>query len=165
MAYAAPAVDVIVMTGDPAPDGNGTFSALDFFPVLNDQGEVAFAANLTNTNGSFSDDSGIFRGDGDTIVQIVRESQLVPGGNGYFSQLARDFYGPLLNELGQVSFAAGLYNTAGAGADDGGAFLGDGTALVQLVRKGQLWPDGAGQLLGVPRSSLNPPGAERPIYV
>ncbi len=157
MASGAPTVNVVVMTGDPAPDGNGIFSTFDFNPALNDAGQVAFVARLANTNGGFSDDSGIFRGDGMTVAQIARESQAAPDGNGNLGPFASNFYGTPINESGQVSFAANLSDTAGASADDGGVFLGDGTTLIQLVREGQPWPDGAG-FFGTPKGALNNAG-------
>lgn len=44
---AAQSFQVIVLKGDPVPDGNGTFSAFTP-PALNDEGQVAFAAKPAN---------------------------------------------------------------------------------------------------------------------
>jgi hypothetical protein len=159
MAPAASTVNVIVMTGDPAPDGNGSYVALDIAPALNDTGQVAFVATLTNTNGGFSDDRGIFRSDDARIVQIARESQFAPDGNGKFGTFESNFHTVSINESGQVAFDALLYDTAGAADDDAGVFRGDGTTLVQLAREGQMSPDGNGSFgAGFGEHALNNAG-------
>lgn len=79
----------IARLGDAAPDGNGTFSFLNDTPALNAVGQVAFAANLVGTSGGPNDDNGVYRGDGSAgnLVEIVREGQSVPDGNGVFSSI------------------------------------------------------------------------------
>jgi hypothetical protein len=57
-----------------APDGNGRFSSVVDVPALNEAGQVAFEARLTNTSGGTTDDRGIFLFD-DTLglIQVARE--------------------------------------------------------------------------------------------
>jgi hypothetical protein len=51
----------IALTDQAVPEGNGQFSSFGFFPpALNSAGQVAFYADLKNTSGGFSDDSGIY---------------------------------------------------------------------------------------------------------
>lgn len=129
---------IIVVTGDAAPDGNGVFSTFQSL-ALNDQGQVAFRAILSGTAGGASDDAGIFRGDGSTLVSIAREGQADPSGNGSFSNFPSR---PVINDAGQVALSIGLIGTTGGPTDDRGIFLGDGTTLVMLAREGQPGPGG-----------------------
>lgn len=144
LATAQPAgTRVIALEGDSAPDGNGSFSSFSA-PVLNDVGQVAFISYLTGTAGGNSDNEGTYVGDGiGGPVQIVREGQAAPNGDGTFFR----FYGiPGLNNAGQVVFS-GVLNGTNSGSDEEGIFLGDGiTGLSQMARDGQAAPGGSGQL-------------------
>ena len=71
------------ITGEAAPDANGLFSTFGI-PRLNSDGQAAFWATLSDTNGTTSDDTGIFRGDGTAVLQLGREGQAAPDGNGLF---------------------------------------------------------------------------------
>jgi hypothetical protein len=128
-------------TGQDAPDGNGTFG-LTGVPTINDAGQVAFPAGLSGTSGGESDNEGIFRGDGATIVQIVRENQAAPDGNGRYASSPDP--ATRLNNLGQTAFLAYFRNTIGGTSDDTGILRGDGTSLDIIVRAGQMAPDGNG---------------------
>lgn len=133
-----PATTVVVVNGDPAPDGNGSFNTSFSNPVLNDVGQVAFTATLAGTTGGIGDDFGIFRGDGSTVTQIVREGQAAPGGNDLYAIFGL----PSLNNAGQVAFTAALAVTSGGSIDSGGIFRGDGETTTQIVRTGQATPSG-----------------------
>jgi hypothetical protein len=122
-----------------APDGNGTFSQLDGY-VLNNAGSVLFRGNLTGTSGGSSDNSGLFRGNGGGLTQIARRGQVIPGGSGTLGIL-QSFQ---MNDLGTVAFRSDLNGTSGA--DNQGVYRGNGGSLTQIVRKGQLAPDGNGTL-------------------
>jgi hypothetical protein len=145
-AWAQLATQVIAVYGDPAPDGIGTFRNFHL-PALNDAGQAAFFADT----GSKS----IFRGAGEALTQIARSGQLAPDGNGRFI----DAFGePALNEAGQAAFNAQLINTAGGSSDDRGIFRGDGGALTQIVREGQLAPDANGSFSLVGSTLFNEAG-------
>jgi hypothetical protein len=125
----------IAREGQTAPDENGSFSfSTDFVdPVINNQGQVAFVADLDSTN-----DRGIFRGDGTSLIQIARAGQEVPNGNGRFGQL----FAPALNEAGQVAFVASLIDTGPT--ENFGIFVyDDQRGLVQVARKSDQLPDGS----------------------
>ena len=130
-------IRVIATTGDLAPDGNGRFAAFDA-PLLNSSGTVAFRASLSG--GGIDSDQGIFRGDGTTLLQIARESQVVPGGNGVYSS----FGFPTINESGQVAFGAFLRMTNSPNTDTAAIYRGTGVEIVEIVRAGQTLPDGVG---------------------
>lgn len=143
-AAAQPTTAVIGVTGDPAPDGNGSFTFFGI-PALNDAGQVAFQASLIGTSAGSSDNLGIFRGDSVSgPVQIARKGQVAPDGNGDFL----GFRPPALNDAGQVAFTAELTGTSGGCFDDGGIFRGDAVdALVQIAREGNAAPDGNGNFV------------------
>ncbi|MEM1012439.1 MAG: choice-of-anchor tandem repeat NxxGxxAF-containing protein [Planctomycetota bacterium] len=153
----------IARAGQAAPDGNGSFSGFSFSGLtLNDAGQTAFNADLTGTTGGNSDSSGIYRGDGtaSSLVNIAREGQAAPDGNGSFSGL---FYsGVTLNDAGQTAFRASLKGTSGGNSDNSGIYRGNGTAgsLVNIARAGQAAPEGNGSFSGFfsSRIALNDAG-------
>lgn len=134
------ATQVIAVTGQPAPDGNGSFSTFTNTPTLNDAGQAAFRANLSGTTGGSADDRGIFRGSGGTLTKIAREGQTVPNGNGSFS----GFNLTAINGSGQAAFRAPLIGTSGGANDNSGIFVSAGGSPVQIVRKGQAAPNANG---------------------
>lgn len=124
----------IVRRGDTAPGGNGSFLSFDMPAegslALDDAGEVAFRATLTGTSQGSADNKGIFRGDGDQLIELVRNGQTAPDGDGTFA----DFDLPAINALGQVAFRATLAGTANVK----GMFLyDDEEGLIQVARQGQ----------------------------
>ncbi len=148
---------LIAISGEPAPDGNGSFSSFRI-GVLNDAGQVAFKGFLENTSGVTTDTTGVFRGDGSPggLVQIARDGQAAPDGNGVFAGVSD----PLINELGQVAFSAGFTGTSGGTTDNGGINRGDGVPanLLQIARKGATAPGGNGTLSSILIYSLNDAG-------
>ena len=131
-----PTTEIIAVAGDPAPDGNGSFSAFES-PALNNAGQLVFLAVFTGTSGGSADDRGIIRIDGDTLIQIAREGESAPDGNGSFSGFSK----PILNDVGQAAFVAGLTGTSGGSNDNNGLFRGDGNTLTQMARRGDPVPD------------------------
>ena len=70
-ALATGSTKIIMVAGDHAPDGNGVFSStLLTAGGLNDSGQAVFAAHLVGTANGSADNSGLFRGDGSTLVQM-----------------------------------------------------------------------------------------------
>jgi hypothetical protein len=105
------------------------------YVAINDSGAVAFYGTLSNPTRQ-----GVFLGTESTLLQIAREGQIAPDGNG-----ALHFFGrPALNESGQVVFRASLSGTVGGNSDNQGLFRTDGTTLTQIARSGQTAPDGNG---------------------
>jgi hypothetical protein len=137
---------LIARAGQDAPDGNGRFSNFNnSLPTLNSAGQVAFRFFLNNTSGGSADDTGIFRGEGSSApIQVAREGQAAPDGNGTFS----GFDHPTLNDVGQTAFGGFLTGTVGGTADDVGLFRGDGVTFTQIAREGQAAPDGNGNFSG-----------------
>lgn len=151
--------EVVVLSGARAPDGNGTIASFitdpsdpdDPFtnssgPVLNDAGQIAFVAYLTDTAGgpgTPTDDSGLFLYDGGEVVQLAREGQPSPDGDGVFG-LFRPLFEPGLNSNGRVVFHHPLRNSANGEFFSWGAFAvdADGSDLSVLIRDGNVAPNG-----------------------
>ena len=146
----------IARPGVAAPDGNGTFSAPFSTPAMNNLGDVAFFAALTGTSGGTSDNQGIFIRKGDALTTIVRRGQAAPNGNGRFLDLSA-IDDVAVNEAGQAAFVATLTATSGGASDNTGLFRGDGTTLTQIVRTGDLAPDGS-RINSIGKPALNDAG-------
>jgi hypothetical protein len=136
--------------GQAAPGGNGTVSLANNNLALafNQTGVGAFVASLAGTTGGATDDSTIYRvSKPGALIQIVREGQNVPEGNGKFGQIVPPGgVLPILNESGQVTFRADLTNTSGGSSDNSGVYRGDGNKLTKIARAGQSVPS-SGTLL------------------
>jgi len=112
-ALASGSTKIIMVAGDHAPDGNGVFSStLLTVGGLNDAGQAVFGAQLVATANGSVDNSGLFRGDGSTLVQIARTGQSF-GPGGVFSGAAVFLANAALNQDGQVAFPAFLSVTDG----------------------------------------------------
>lgn len=129
----------IVERLQPASDGNGDFS---FFGIsgVNEAGQAAFSASLTGTTPSGAS-NGIFRGDGASIVEIVRATSLTPDGAGTFSFATS----PRINENGDVAFFAQTSNSA----SPTGIYRGAGGPITAIVRQGAAAPAWGGGTDGV----------------
>ncbi len=145
----------IARTGDSAPDGNGSFSNIDFNIAANDAGQVAFFSVLADTSGN-NDHLGLFISDGNSgPSRVVRAGETAPDGNGTFSF----FYAPAMNESGQVAFRGILTGTTGGARDEEGIFLGDGISTpLQIARGGDPAPNGNGEFYTFGEPALNDVG-------
>jgi len=102
----APAVQVVVTSGQPAP-GGGSFErfTVESQPIVapvNSRGQVAFFATLLRGAAS----EGLFLASGGRIAKVVLEGDVAPGG-GTISGLGRHPL-PALNATGTVAFAAAV---------------------------------------------------------
>lgn len=145
--------DIVAVTGDPTPDGDGSFLSFSQ-TMLNDSGQVAFVGFIPGTPGGMNHESGLYRGDGKSeIVQIVREGDPAFDGNDTFSA-------PLsasLNKTGQVAFHGFLDHSSGG--FEPGIFRGDNlSSVVQIVRENVVAPDGNGVIAGFRSPLLNNAG-------
>jgi hypothetical protein len=97
-------VTPLARDGDPAP-GGGNFSIpfgdARFGPVINDQGQVAFATFLTGTAGGFFSSEGVFLSNQGTVTRIVGPGDPSPDGGTFLSADS-----PSINAAGQVAFFA-----------------------------------------------------------
>ncbi len=146
IAQANPNFDVVVVTGDAAPDNDGTFNAINSDnAVFNDAGQVAFRATMAGTpNGQ-----GIFRRDGATgsILQVARSGQAVPGGTGTFDTFSRIS----MNNAGQIAFTS--FNNPRA------ILRFDGSSLQKIVQTGEpAVGGGTAEFIGNQRPIINGTG-------
>jgi len=144
----------IALSGQAAPNG-GTYASF-FGPLtLNDRGQAAFEASLTNAAST----SGIFRGDGATTTTIALRGTAAAGTTGTFDSF-RDMK---MGEDGRVAFIATL--TPGVGGVDFsnnfGIWVGTSdTDLRLLARSGEII---GGKMLTRPQSLGDLERKERPI--
>jgi T5SS/PEP-CTERM-associated repeat protein len=144
--------EIIAVTGNAAPDGNGTFSTFRA-PVLNNAAQAAFRASLAGTSGGTNDDTGIFLGAVGPLTQIARETAASPiGGPGL-----TDFDDPVLNDDGQVAFTAVRFFSIGGTMADG-VFRGSGGPLTTIALEGNAAPDANGAFSLFAGPALNASG-------
>ncbi len=147
--------DVVAVTGDAVPDGNGTFLGFGL-PSLNDSRQVAFFAQLKDTTEGSLDNTGLYRSDGtSSLLQVARASDLAPNGNGTFFELHR----PSLNNDGQVAFRSVLIGTNGGDSDNVGLYLyEDFIGTTQVVRTGNSGLNGTSIVSSLGNPALNNTG-------
>ncbi len=139
----------IAVNGQSLP-GGGTISSA-YFPgtlhPINAKGEVAFMT--IQAESPFA--RGIWVGDGSGLVEIVRVGDPTPSGNGTIGNvgpaLNAVFSNNPINDRGEVAFVAHLLGTSGGQANNQGLYLGNGSTLFELVRRGDPVPDGNGSFL------------------
>lgn len=148
---------VIAQSGQPAPAlGGGTDGVYSGdnskAHSINDQGEVAFTLGITgSTNGS---GTGLFRGDGEQSVMILRSGLAAPNASGGTTGTFASWDRQVINDNGEVIVWAQLQGTPGGSTDNTGLFVGDGSSLRQIVRSGDPAPDGNGRLQIYGRNSV-----------
>src|SRR5688572_25363737 len=149
------ATDVIVVTGQPAPNGVGTISFFPALPVLNDAGQVAFRAFVQTAPGAT--DAALFRATPSFIQQIARLGDAAPGGNGTFDELYWNW--PAFNNAGQIGFGARIAG-ASSGTTEYGSYITNpaGTSLTQIARTGQAAPVGSGTFISPSPPVINDAG-------
>ena len=100
-------------------------------PVINQSGQVAAAASLTNSTSGF----GLFLGDGNNTVAIALGGQAAPKGGNY----DRGFFLPLrINDSGEVAFFVGL------NGGRSGLFRGNGNDTTPIAISGTNAPGTTG---------------------
>ncbi len=107
-AYSGVSFETIALTGLPVPGADPGVSFSSFNDVaLNNLGQVAFRAELTGTGVQSDNDLGIYSGNRDSLVSVVRQGETIAG-IGSVSEVLNLQYPPVLSDSGKVSFAAPL---------------------------------------------------------
>jgi len=122
------ALTAIALRGQSASGaGGGTFSSFNL-PVLNNNGQTAFSANISGGSGR----NGIYRSDsGGALTPIALQGQSATGaGTGTFTF----FFDPVLNNNGQTAFQAGI---AGGSSTSGIYRSNSGNTLTAIALQGQ----------------------------
>lgn len=126
----------LALAGDTAP-GTGSGSFVDFlFPDLNENGEVAFLANVLGGTAT----GGVFRISGGVVSAVAVENDTAPGtGGGTYAVVTS--LAPI-NEAGDVAFSA----TLTGGIRDAGVFRFDAATaqVVPVVLFEDIAPDSGG---------------------
>lgn len=148
----------IVSGGQSTPSGDGSFDRIRSL-ALNNAGQIAFNASLSGvTGGTNSLPAGLYlHSDGTGIVELARADQAAPNGDGVFYSLGDT----ILNEVGQVAFAAGLVDTSTGGSNNviNAIFLADGVSdPIEVVRVGMAAPDNVGLITSLGGPMLNDSG-------
>lgn len=130
--------ELLVQSGQPAPDGNGVFSDSIVFPVLNDAGQVLVWANLlATTDPGPLDDWGFFVADRNAVSKVFRGGDLSADGN--FLQLdpgAVASNTPFLTRPFGIDVSGRIVLAAPDSAGELAVYRGDGTSTELLVLDG-----------------------------
>jgi len=140
------ALTKIVLSGETAPEGGGTFEPGFFFVSLNEAGDVVFPAQLA-VDESFS--FGVFAHRGTGLEAVALRGDLAPGtGDGTYS-----FVGgaSLVNDAGDVSFLA----TVSDGTTELGLFLDSEGVQSPVILAGEAAPAPAGGTYAPSTSDLD----------
>jgi hypothetical protein len=135
----------IARTGSPVPGGAGTFSSLELYTKINEEGEVAFSGSAISPNLG----PAIFRGDGVNTAVIARLGQPAPAlGGGTDGAYGGALPGkPLsINDDGQVAFTLPVVGSSSGST--AGLFRGDGEQAAMILRSGLAAPNASGGTTG-----------------
>lgn len=138
----------LVRLGEPVPGTGETIATFVGGSELNELGQVALAAGMSN---HFSN-SVVLRGGPDGLKTIARNGQVAPVGGGTF----QSFAGAALNDLGHVAFWSRVrHPTLG---EQEVVYVGDGINMREVVRQGDAAPGMPGQMSSFAYWSLNNSG-------
>lgn len=141
-AAAQVAITPVAVSGGTAPAG-GTYSSFGT-SVLNANGQVAFAANLTGGSST----QGLFAGTPGSLQPVALQGSVAPAGGTYSS-----LYGPVLTATGQIAFTGNL--TGGSATQ--GLFAGTLGSVQAIALQGAAAPAG-GNYVNLYGPALNSSG-------
>jgi hypothetical protein len=146
-------VTQLVRKGDPVPGENGVFE--DFFDPAgpNENGQVAFVGRISGTSGGDNDNEGIYLADEGGVVELAREGESVPGGNGSFGDFV---FLTGLNDSGEAAFNAILDGTSGGESDNEALYIASEAGITELARNGEPAPGGGGGIMSSILIPTNP---------
>lgn len=130
----------IARWGDPAPDtgsvDNGFFGfLLGKVTWLNDNGQVAFRADIVDSGG-IGQGHGVWIGDGTDLAQVIRSGQQAPDGNGTFFASGSSANIEGFNDRGEIVFRTRLDATTQGLDDDDIVLRGSASGLETVAREG-----------------------------
>ena len=129
---------IVALSGQIAPDNNGILISMSSFgeaPVLDNFGSATFTATLNGTSGGATDNEGIFRGYGSSLLQLARKGQSAPGGG-----VISNFQTIATSGSAQTTFWANLTGVS----SPQGVFVCEGGPVIKIVRTGDSVPNGDG---------------------
>lgn len=110
-------------------------------PAISAGGYVAFAGH---EGGGVP--TGIYRGDGSSLIAIALVGQTSPGDGAVF----QTFHAPSINDAGEVAFGSSPNRSF-----NDGIYTSNGTVLRRVARSGDAWPDGVGTLAVLGDPAIN----------
>jgi len=154
----ASSIRQIARAGQSIPDRSGVFSGFSL-PVVNDNGDVAFAASIRDSDVRLSARPaenctvGIFLARNGMLAQVARSSRAPILEKERFE----GFLPPVINNKGQMAFVGyhpGLSLTVYVGS----LYLANGSTPVELANAGQVAPDGNGKFVVFSNPAINDKG-------
>lgn len=131
-------IQPIARMGDPAPGGGTIRSA--FWPRMNAEGDIVFAADLTLAPGALQNVA-VFEYTHGTIVPVIRPGDAMPGG-GHVTTAFSIAWNWGLNEHGDITFNAFLdTDVNGDGIPDSGTYVWSQGSVQVVARTGTVIPD------------------------
>ncbi|HEX2473525.1 MAG TPA: choice-of-anchor tandem repeat NxxGxxAF-containing protein [Lacipirellulaceae bacterium] len=146
---AASQIDVVAISGDSSPDGNGAI-LIAHPPALNDAGQVAFVAGLSGTQGGTADDVVFLRSGGPGLSVIARKGVSTIDGT-TITGAGLQFLG--IDSDGTVNAVAAMGNPFPLQP-----FLADDGAIVPFMTVGSPSPSGNNSLTGSSYPPINDQG-------
>lgn len=116
------------------PNSDVSIETLSQFPALNNSGELAFQADLSDGT------TGIFRYNGFFATLVARSGDPVPSGDGVFGTFGSANL-PLINDQGQIVFQCDVEGTSTQ--NDAGIFMAQDGTNVEVIRVGTAVEGGA----------------------
>lgn len=132
-------IAALARKNDLSPSGNGTLNFIQDRPVINDAGNVLFAAEYAFTDGGFSDRAAAILHDGDDLIDLARGGDPSPDGNG----VLQDISGAALANDGTALFYAVFGDTTGTTYDNE-AVVAVNNGLQLVIREDAPEPGGDG---------------------
>ncbi len=130
----------LATTGQTAPGNNGgSFVDLgDFFHAINNNGQVAFTADVDTNNDGFHDETSLFLSDASgSLTPIIRPGDAAPGtGGGTLINLS--FVSPItlrFNQAGQAVFKANVDTNSDGFFNEEGFFLADPDGTLSAIAR------------------------------
>lgn len=148
-------LSTVIETGDPAPDGLGTYNLTNGAPKINDAGQVMVqTAEFAGTPNGTADDRAMLFDDGMGLDVVVREGAAAPDMNGTVSNWSN----AQLSQNGRITFEMQFTGTSGGSSDDEAIVRTNGGSLDIVARKGDALPGGIGEIGNISGINTNEVG-------
>ena len=148
-------LSTVIVTGDPAPDGLGTYDVTNAAPKINDAGQVLVqTVEFAGTPNGSADDRAMLFDDGLGLSVVVREGAASPDMNGTVS----NWSSAQLSQNGRITFEMQFTGTTGGTSDDEAIVRTNSGSLDIVARKGDPLPGGIGEIGNISGINTNEVG-------
>jgi hypothetical protein len=131
----------IASVGMSIPDREGNLSTNLSEPLINDNGVVAFTANVSASRGTRRGDSALFVGDGVLpLREIVSEGDPLSGGNAFVGEISASVQPTFLNlnDRDELALLNRIVDSNGASIGDAILFYSESLGLTEVIREGDM---------------------------